>query len=68
MLRTERPRLDQGMFQSDRPEVTARELLLAVAPPPRTHAYALTGWPNWLVPTYRSGAHRSVSRSQEDER
>jgi hypothetical protein len=68
MLRTERPRIEQGMFASDRPQATAREMLLAVAPPPRTHAYALSGWPNWLVPTYRSGAHRPGTRPLEDER
>jgi len=68
MLRTERPRIDSSVQHSSTPQITARELLFAVAPPPRTHVYSLAGWPTWLTPTYRSGAHRSGARRQEDER
>ena len=68
MLRTERPRVVSASSHGDRPQLSARDLLLAVAPPPRTHTYSLSGWPTWLVPTYRSGAQRTSSRGQEDER
>ncbi|MGI0129501.1 MAG: hypothetical protein ACREEC_05025 [Thermoplasmata archaeon] len=68
MLRTERTRLELGPTQVEAPHTMARDLLIAVAPPPRTHVYDLSGWPNWLVPTYRSGAHRTTSRLRESER
>ncbi|HTT73321.1 MAG TPA: hypothetical protein VMG99_04130 [Thermoplasmata archaeon] len=69
MLRADRTRADtSGLHHGNQPQMTARELLLAVAPPPRTHSYYLSGWPNWLVPTYRSGAHRAPARTSEDER
>lgn len=69
MLRTERPRLegDYGAPSSGI-QVMTRELLLAVAPPPHAHSYALSGWPTWLVPSYRSGGHRTGSSSSEAER
>jgi hypothetical protein len=66
MLRTERPRLEPPSSHGSRSQVSARELLLALAPPPRTPTYSLAGWPSWLTPTYRSGAHRSPSRSEEE--
>jgi len=68
MLRTERPRLSGDYPNSTGLQVTARDLLLAVAPPPHAHAYALSGWPNWLVPSFRSGAHRPLSSRSEAER
>jgi hypothetical protein len=69
MLRTERPRLanDYGAT-SGGIQVMTRELLLAVAPPPPAHSYALSGWPTWLVPSFRSGGHRTGSNSSEAER
>jgi len=67
MLRTERSRLELSPSQVDAPHTMARDLLIAVAPPPRTHVYDLSGWPNWLVPTYRSGGHRTASRLREYE-
>ena len=59
MLHAERPRLplefrSQGVRNQD-----LREILLAVAPPPRTPSFFLSGWPSWLVPAARSGGHRS---------
>jgi hypothetical protein len=65
MLRTERARLTLSPSQVDAPHTMARDLLIAVAPPPRTHVYDLSGWPNWLVPAYRSGGHRTASQVQE---
>lgn len=45
-----------------------RQLLLAVAPPPHPqHSYALSGWPNWLIPAYRAGGHRPAVRLLEEE-
>jgi len=68
MLRTERPRLGSEFANSSGVQVTARDLLLAVAPPPHAHSYALSGWPNWLVPSFRSGAHRPGAHPPEAER
>jgi len=65
MLRTERARLVLAPNLVDAPHTMARDLLIAIAPPPKTHVYDLSGWPNWLAPVYRSGAHRSSSRSRE---
>jgi hypothetical protein len=68
MLRTERTRLALTASVVDAPHTMARDLLIAVAPPPRTHVYDLSGWPQWLIPTYRSGGQRLTSRSREEER
>ncbi|HXW67959.1 MAG TPA: hypothetical protein VEL82_08820 [Thermoplasmata archaeon] len=68
MLRTERPRIALTPTLVDQPHTMARDLLIAMAPPPRTHVYDLTGWPSWLIPTFRSGAQRLASRSREGER
>jgi hypothetical protein len=66
MLRAERPRaIGNGGADYDS---SSQELLLAVAPPPKTHPYALSGWPNWLIPAYRSGGHRPEVRLLEEER
>jgi hypothetical protein len=67
MLRTERSRLSFAPHPSDSPHTMARDLLIAVAPPPRTHVYDLSGWPDWLAPTYRSGAQRTGTSLFEDE-
>jgi hypothetical protein len=68
MLRTERPAAIVSPTMTDMPHTLARDLLIAVAPPPRTHVYDLTGWPQWLTPTYRSGGHRLAPRTDEGER
>jgi hypothetical protein len=69
MLRTER---SNSVFSppapADAPHTMARDLLIAVAPPPRTHVYDLTGWPQWLTPTFRSGGHRLSARPREEGR
>ena len=68
MLRTERLQLSLRPVATDAPHTLARDLLIAMAPPPRTHVYDLTGWPQWLSPTFRSGGHRTVARSRESEK
>lgn len=68
MLRTERPRMSSETNEPDRAHLNSRELLLAVAPPPRTHSFDLSGWPHWLIPTFRSGGHRPQVRLLEEER
>jgi hypothetical protein len=68
MLRTERGRMDYSPTLVDAPHTLARDLLIAVAPPPRTHVYDLSGWPTWLAPTYRSGGHRTTTRLRESEK
>jgi hypothetical protein len=68
MLRAERPRMPNEANEAERAQMNSRELLLAVAPPPQTHSFALSGWPNWLIPQYRSGGHRPEVRLLEEER
>jgi len=69
MLRAERPRLPEVTPEPERAQLNYRDLLLAVAPPPETHAFSLSGWPNWLIPQYRSGGHRpQVSLLEDEER
>ena len=68
MLRAERPRGSGAYGLGGRPEATPHDLLLAVAPPPRTPSYPLTGWPDWLIPAYQSGGHRPAVRLLEEER
>jgi len=68
MLRTEHRPLSLSPNFADAPHTMARDLLIAVAPPPRTHVYDLSGWPDWLAPTYRSGGHRTTSRLREPEK
>lgn len=69
MLRTERALQLLSSGLSDAPHTLARDLLIAVAPPPRTHVYDLSGWPNWLAPSYRSGGLRTASsRPRESEK
>ncbi len=68
MLRAERPRMPSETNDQDRAQLNSRELLLAVAPPPPNHSFALSGWPNWLIPQYRSGGHRPEVRLLEEER
>ena len=68
MLRAERPRLPEVTPEPDRAQLSYRDLLLAVAPPPETHSFSLSGWPNWLIPQYRSGGHRPQVQLLEEER
>ncbi len=68
MLRTDRPGPTLSSGLADAPHTLARDLLIAVAPPPRTHVYDLTGWPQWLTPTFRSGGQRLNSRAREGVR
>lgn len=66
MLRADRPRFESSVEPTAR--LNSRDLLLAVAPPPHAHSFALSGWPSWLIPTFRSGAHRGSPSPREDER
>lgn len=68
MLRAERPRSPSELEESNRARYQPRDLLLAVAPPPKTHSSPYSGWPNWLIPAYRSGGHRPPVQLLEDER
>jgi hypothetical protein len=71
MLRTERSRLAAALGGSEGSRLSPRELLLAIAPPPQTHSFALSGWPTWLVPRFRSSArvskHMDLSPSQRGD-
>lgn len=67
MLRAERPRPSPEANGMESAHLSSRALLLAVAPPPRTNSFALSGWPSWLIPQYRSGGHRPEVRLLEEE-
>jgi hypothetical protein len=66
MMRTDRTRLPEAFGL--RTATIAREVLLAIAPPPKTGPSAGGGWPSWLIPAYRSGGHRPTVRLLEEER
>jgi len=68
MLRAERPRLPTVPPETvEKAQVSSRDMLLAVAPPPTPRTFTLEGWPNWLIPTYRSGGHRPDVRLLDAE-
>jgi len=67
MLRTERPRSVPEFDELNRVRYGGRDLLLAVALPLQTQAFAFSGWPNWLIPEYRSGGHRPEVNLLEEE-
>lgn len=67
MLRAERPRVPAERPVVEPAQLNARDMLLAVAPPPPAHSFSLTGWPTWLIPTYRSGGHRPEVRLLEED-
>ncbi|HYA57862.1 MAG TPA: hypothetical protein VEH57_05305 [Thermoplasmata archaeon] len=58
MLHAERPRLPMELQARGARQESAREILLAVAPPPKTPSFFLSGWPSWLVPDFKSGGHK----------
>jgi hypothetical protein len=69
MLRTVRSDLSNDSIDHPHGRSASSQLLLAVAPPPRPHhAYALSGWPTWLIPAYRAGGHRPSVRLLEEDR
>jgi hypothetical protein len=68
MMRTERSRSLPEGDELDRVRFSPRDLLLAAAPPLKTQSSALWGWPNWLIPEYRSGGHRPEVTLLEEER
>jgi hypothetical protein len=68
MLREERPRSLPELDELNRARYSPRDLLLALAPPPKTQSSTLFGWPNWLIPEYRSGGHRPEVTLLEEER
>jgi len=68
MLRTVRSDVSHDPMTPLHGRSAARQLLLAVAPPPQPHSsYALSGWPTWLIPAYRAGGHRPTVRLLEEE-
>ena len=68
MLRAERPRDGSSLGLQGRSAPTPHNVLLAVAPPPKNSSYPLSGWPEWLIPAYRSGGQRPAIRLLEEER
>jgi hypothetical protein len=67
MLRTERPRIPFELQSHANVGSDPHEILLAVAPPPKAPSFFLSGWPNWLVPQFRSGGHRPEIRLLGEE-
>lgn len=72
MMRSERPRIrDEAILEESRPRLAPPptvELFLAEPTSLHGHAYAISGWPNWLIPTYHIKSHRNVGETLEDER
>jgi len=68
MLRSERTGIGLDGQTASHERSTPHQLLLAVAPPLHPPAYALSGWPTWLIPAYRAGGHRPEIRLLEEER
>ena len=68
MLRSDRPRFSGEFEPGGATSPAGREVLLAVAPPPKNLPYPAVGWPEWLIPAYRSGGHRPIVRLLEEER
>ncbi len=66
MLRAERPTVSARASGAAIPTY-ARDLLLAMASPPKIRSTDSTGWPNWLIPAFRSGGQRTSIRLLEDE-
>ncbi len=66
MLRTDRPRDPFDSVEELRAVTAPRDLILALAPPPRPPSFFLSGWPNWLIPAYRSGGHGPAVRLLEE--
>lgn len=67
MLRSDRPRFSGELDFGGASAPAVRELLLAVAPSPKSRSYPVAVWPDWLIPTYRSGGHRPVVRLLEED-
>jgi len=61
MMRTERPLLSALDRPHSSGEAEGHQLLLAVAPPPRSDIPTLSEWPRWLAPAYLAG--RATSRT-----
>lgn len=68
MLRAERTPLAFETAAPTHGRAAAHQMLLAVATPPSPPAYALSGWPTWLIPAYRAGGHRPQIHLLEEER
>ena len=68
MLRTERTRLGASFDLRPKQSSSPREVLLAIAPPPTPELPKGGGWPNWLIPAYRSGGHRPLVTWFQEER
>jgi len=72
MMRSERPRVredgihDEGRYHYVLPPT--EELFIGEPQALHGHAYAISGWPNWLIPTYQIKGHRPAVPTLDDER
>ncbi len=71
MLRNERPRFsddapEAGVYHLIVPE--SKELFIGEPSTLRGQAYAIGGWPNWLIPAYQLKGHRPAIQLLEEER
>jgi hypothetical protein len=74
MLRNERPRLTED-GASDGPREfrlqapPSKDLFIGEPAALKGHAYAISGWPSWLIPAYQLKAHKpTIITLLQDER
>jgi hypothetical protein len=74
MMRTERAALAPHHGRHLSARSISRQLLLAVAPPPRSDTPTQSGWPRWLTPAYlargatsRGHVHLARTAGQDDD-
>ena len=73
MLRNERPRIGEdglpnGVAANQADPPAPRDLFIGEPSSLKGHSYAISGWPDWLIPTYQLKGHRPQIRLLEEER
>jgi hypothetical protein len=68
MLRSERPRASEEPREYRAELPATHEIFLGEPTALRGHAYAISGWPNWLIPTYQLRAPRAETPLLEEQR
>lgn len=67
-IRTDRSRFPDGFELGGGSIPEPRPFLLALDPPTRAEDAPVERWPEWLVPSFRSGGHRVTLRLFQDLR
>jgi hypothetical protein len=68
MLRGERPRATEETRDYRTEVPTSHEIFIGEPTALRGHAFAISGWPNWLIPTYQLRAARPPTPLLEEQR